>query len=204
MDCNQTEAKFCEVSADACDEQTARAVREHLANCPPCEKKWREFENSMLACSTATQPVPTSAQTRAMWEACEKKCFTSAQVATPQRQSAPISVSQRIGNWFGAQPRWSLATLGAATAIFCGVWISSVMPASQVISQNGTREYSRLVSRSIIDEVPLGTSDARAQMPPRDAAFFIDHHASMGFDPFTDHVGPTLVSFSASAPARSR
>jgi hypothetical protein len=39
----------------------------------------------------------------------------------------------------------------------------------------------------------------RFDRPPAAASPLINHHSAMAFDPFADHVGSTLVSYSATA-----
>ena len=199
MDCKQAQTNLCELSAQACDEITAREVERHLAQCPPCEEEWRELQRSLLQLSTATQSLPSSEQSRAMWAACEKK-LAAASRAAASRPAPSLSLAERLQQALGLQPRLGWVALGGACALLFGALLTSPSPSVAPLENNAS-EYSRVVQSSIRDEAPIQRASSNTQKPPRAAALFIDHHTAMGFDPFTDHVGPTLVSFSASAPA---
>lgn len=204
MDCKQTQNQLCDFSAQTCDDNTARAVQQHLAQCPPCEAEWRELQESLLRLSTATQELPSSDQSRAMWAACEKKIAAASLPASsrpaPAQPAPSLSLMERVQQALGLQPRFGWFALGGAFAALCGALLTSPSP-TFAPAGNTAREYSQVVQRSVRDEAPAQLVASNAQKPPRAAALFIDHHTAMSFDPFTDHVGPTLVSFSASSPS---
>ncbi|MDQ3815199.1 MAG: hypothetical protein M3347_14855 [Armatimonadota bacterium] len=83
--------------------------------------------------------------------------------------------------WAQEQPRWGWAALGAALVVLGSTWMS---PPSQNTSP------------------PPPPPPLEFQMPPRTVSATVGHHAVMSFDPFVDHVGSTLVSYSATAPQR--
>ena len=101
---------------------------------------------------------------------------------------AGASLWQRL---FGNQPTWGWAALGGAAVVFGAVWF-------------GTPTQTAPGASTQIARTTLPTQQVRFDRPPVNATPFINHHTAMGFDPFNDHVGTTMVSHgSTSASSRS-
>lgn len=58
------------------------------------------------------------------------------------------------------------------------------------------------VATSPLPLMPASSALVSFQTPPRATATLVDYHASMGFEPASGHVSPTLISLSASGAAR--
>jgi hypothetical protein len=115
-----------------------------------------------------------------MWQCCAEKLYEKREAERLARQNPGL------WSWMRVQPRWGWAALGGAVAVLGSVWLMTPNPTN--------------------DGAPtLATADATGQLvmfrePPRAASGMVNHHAGMAMDPFTDHVGSTLVSYSATAP----
>jgi anti-sigma factor RsiW len=83
---------------------------------------------------------------------------------------------------FGLAPRWSWAALAGAAAVFGGVLL--LAPQAETATNS-----------------PAPTRIVRFENPPEPMTALVNHHAGMSFDAFNDHVGSTLVSYRATAPA---
>jgi hypothetical protein len=83
------------------------------------------------------------------------------------------------------QPQLGWAALGAAVAIFGSVWM--LTPAQ-------TDEQPLVFTAN-----PAQVAQIGFERPPDTAMPLLSHHAAMSIDPFTDHVGTTLVSYSPSS-----
>lgn len=204
MDCKKAQDKLAEMSADCCAEATLQELRAHLKECPPCLEEWRHFERTLLVVSTATQPVPSPQQTQAMWSACCERIY--AQVERERlTQSAKRSAR---GGWMSGHSAWSWMALGGALAALGGALLlptaqPDVAP-STTASTTSSPSVTRFVELPSADATASRIASAQFGTPPDEAALFINHHAAMAFDPFADHVGTTLVSYSASGSASGR
>lgn len=182
MDCREVESKLGDLSAEALAQATSEEIEQHLAKCPPCAREWDVYQRSLFSLSTTSQPLLTEDKSREMWSCCQKYIEAKTDRELASRRAPWWQV------WW--QPRRSpvlgWASLGAAVAILAAVVLA-----------NPTRTNYPV---RIADNNPK-TEWIRFQTPPREAATFINHHATMGFDPFSDRVGTTLVSDSAISPA---
>jgi len=155
--------------------ENAAQMHAHIEECPPCKDEWREFESTKLFLSTASQPVVPRVQSQAMWAACLEKLIVEVETSRREKAAAPRS-------WFSGQPRWTWAALGGAMAVFAGVWM--LAPRAETLPVETTADLRNFQVVSF-------------QKPSRAVSPFVDRHAAMSFDGFNDHVGSTLVSYSA-------
>lgn len=106
-----------------------------------------------------------------------------------------------LWSWAALQPRWGWAAVGGALVVLGSVWWFTPEPAAP------TPPKGVLVLRSLPAPGQESAETGRLvsfEPPPPLASPLINHHAAMSFDPFTDHVGSTLVSYSATAPQPNR
>ena len=181
MDTHQAQSLLPDYSADNLDAPTAAQVRRFLAECPDCKREWEAMQSTLLTVSALSQPVPTPAQSSAMWSKCAEKLHASIEA---ERLAAQRPAWRQ---WLGVQPRWGWAALGGAVAVLGSVWLMG--PQNAPVSPADNSNPGQLVA---------------FQQPPAMASTLVNHHSAMAFDPFTDHVGSTLVSYSATAPESSR
>ncbi len=129
-------------------------------------------------------------------------------VATPPFRVQPARAKQAAAGsrtksasswrgWFAGQPRLGWALVGGAAAALGAAYFAAPPP-EPASSRN-------LVA--VVQPLPASSDNSPGQLvtfrtPPRMAASMVGHHAAMSFDPFADHVGPTLISSSASAESR--
>jgi len=186
MDCQSAKSGLAllsieDVSSSDIREPAVREIEEHLAKCPPCQNEWHVFQQTLLVLSTTPQKLPSAECSRAMWEACSRSIFDKVEA---QRVPANVSsASWSLGTWFKSQPVWGWVTLSGAVAVFGAVWF--LTPQSDApVSPNSNATYTFVASGNRPSEV---------------ASPFVNHHSAMAFDPFNDHVGSTLVSYSATS-----
>lgn len=187
MDRREALSKLPELSAGCLDAPTESAVHRWVDECPHCKAEWASLQ-SFLGALEAVPPVqPTPAQSRQMWSNCSQALFDKieAERLKQQPQKPPL------WSWARSQPRWGWAMLGGAVAVL-GVAILSPdsapdsAPVSVASTQRGASDPGELQSFG---------------RPPSYAATLVDHHAQMAMDPFSDRVGSSLVSYSASLPS---
>ncbi|HEX8463773.1 MAG TPA: hypothetical protein VF627_04075 [Abditibacterium sp.] len=108
----------------------------------------------------------------------------------------------RVGNlgWleslkFALRPSWGLALAGASALVLAASLLAS--PAAEPAAG------SRTAQAAPVPALPPMSQPGRFvafQTPPRATTGLIDYHSSMAFEPFSDHVAPTLVSHTATQP----
>ncbi len=173
-----------ELSADCLDEKTAQAVRQWIDDCPECKMEWSALHTMMEQLSTASQPLLSSAQSQRMWANCAEKIFDRVEAERLAKQNPSLWA------WMKMQPRWGWAMVGGAVVVLGAAWMANPeIPAAQ----NGDG------APALVAEADPGELRVLSQ-PPSYAATMVDHHAQMAIDPFSDHVGSSLVSYAASAP----
>jgi hypothetical protein len=132
----------------------------------------------LTALSTNTQSLPSQQQSQEMWNVCLHKWTEQVE---QQRVALP---RPSLWNWARHQSRWGWAALGSAMAVFGGIWM---------FSPNDDPSEPNSVSPPV--------TSVSYERPPASTSSLVNHHSAMAFDPFTDHVGATLVSYSATAPS---
>lgn len=196
MDCRQAKTSLADLSAEQLTPELQKQIEAHFADCPPCLDEWHLFQATLSTVSQATQPMPSSQQSREMWMACEKSWMERVEGERAARHSS-------LGSWLRVQPVWGWASLGGALAILAGVWVTPGAPQPQS-TVAPTPSFSA-------SSVPAASPDTlrmiRFKQPPPSISPLLYHHSVMAFDPFADHVATTLVSYStssASSPATRR
>ena len=175
MDCRTCKNHFAERSVELLPAPVEGALDEHLAKCPPCEQEWRAFLRTLHVISATDQPLPSAGDSGKMWSTCSKHIFESI-----ESKRVP---AQQSSSWLGwmRSPTLGWATLGGALLVLGSVW--------WLTPQDGGGQY-------FAEEPSTGTL-VQFQQPPAIASDMVNHHAAMGFDPFADRVGSTMVSYSA-------
>ncbi len=201
MDCLKVQSNLCEMSAELLPKAALSSMREHLSECTPCRREWQNFQQTLNVLSTATQPVLADGDSRRMWHQCSEQLHERIE----QRRLA----ARRPGlwQWVLSQPRTGWAALGAAVVILGSVWVLGPADGQQAGTFSTSGLYSSIQGSGTssagmgIDLAgePAPASNVAFRRPSAEAASMINHHAAMAFDPFTDHVGTTLVSQSATA-----
>jgi len=198
MDCRDCQAHICDLSADALPLAAADSVREHLTVCAACGQEMAMLEQTLFSVSCLSQPLPSPLASEQMWHRCSEHIFQKVEAersgtkravtASPQ---APPEYSTGLSGWFSRQPRWSWATLGGAMAILAAAWFAT--PQNNAIFANNFPAQNDSPGELVALQRPSGA-----------ASVLVNHHSAMSVDPFTDYVGTTLVSYSAtSAPSAS-
>ncbi|HVF10178.1 MAG TPA: hypothetical protein VNA16_05210 [Abditibacteriaceae bacterium] len=181
MDCRHAISQIAALSADDLPAPVIAELRAHLAECLGCRQEWQLFQSTLLVVSTVSQRVPTTEQTERMWQA----CFQEVHIRIEQQRLKERRAEQRprMWNWLMLQPRWGWVALGGAVTVLGAVWF---LPPQDV--QAPDRPPRTEITRVSFEMPPDGTSP------------LVNHHVATMFDPFTDHVASTLVSYSATAP----
>jgi hypothetical protein len=194
MTCRECLEKFSSMSADDIPASIEHSIRQHLAACPECKQEWQVFEYTLFILSSSTQPLPAPDTSEVMWQRCSEHIF---QKIEAERQNPKLlkSGAARSGfwGWAARQPGWSWATLGSAAAILGAAWW--LAPHEEPLSPPGNGA----------PQIAFQTNDPGTlvsfRRPPEAASGLVNHHSAMAADPFTDSVGSTLVSYSATTPS---
>ena len=175
MDCRTCQNHFAERSVELLPLQAEVAFDEHVKKCPPCDREWQAFQRILFVVSTANQPLPSGRGSSEMWSACSEHVFDSI-------ESKRVKAHQ-ASPWLGWMRSSTLgwATLGGALLVLGSVW--------WLTPQDNGQQYTA-------EEQYPGTL-VQFQQPPAVASDMVNNHAAMGFDPFADRVGSTMVSYSA-------
>jgi hypothetical protein len=179
MDCRQALAQLGDLSAEGLPVRSAQEIIAHMEQCPECEKEWELFRKTLFLASTTTQPLLTAQQSQQIWGVCLQKIIE-------KTEAERTTVRSPFLGWFTGQPRLGWAALGGAIAVFGSVWAF-------------TPHGSAPRTPTTIAQFDTSTNFVRFENPPRNTAALVNNHAAMAFDPFNDHVGSTLVSYSATA-----
>ena len=197
MNCSDCQAKICDLSADALNSSDAILMREHLEDCATCKQELIALERALFCVSCLEQPLPTPLATEQMWNRCFEHIFQKVEAERAGGLKSSFAAEPEYSrprlSWFSRQPRWSWATLGAAAAILGGVWFLTPQENSTTVAE---RENFPTASDSPGELVAL-------RRPSGAASVLVNHHSAMSVDPFTDYVGTTLVSYSATSPENS-
>jgi hypothetical protein len=196
MDRREALLKLPELSAGCLDAQTEEAVRRWVAECPECKAEWTSLEKMVGTLHAMPDAGLSTEQSQKMWARCNEALFEKIEAQRLEaRKPSPFF-------WFQSQPRWGWALLGGAAAALG----ASLLAPDAAPTPEGTLRPPALASA-----VPAGASGAGGAgelqqfgRPPAYAATLVDNHAQMGASPFTDRVGSSLVSYSASNEVASR
>jgi hypothetical protein len=186
MNCRECLEHFSSLSADHMSAPHVLSMREHLAACPQCRHEWQVFEHTLFLLSTSPQPLPGGQISDAMWCHCSEYIFQKVEAGRADRRAFGFSPGLR--GWVTRQPGWSWATLGGALAILGAAWFMAPHDDVPTMAVNN------------LDRQPQIGTLVTFERPSAAASGLVNHHSAMAADPFTDTVGSTLVSYSATAP----
>lgn len=199
MNCRDCQAQICDLSADALPAPIADLVREHLTVCATCGEEMATLERTLFSVSCLSQPLPSPLASEQMWHHCSEHIFQKVEAqrsgvlqSAAASSSATPEYSRSTFGWFSRQPRWSWATLGGALAILGGVWFFAPNDDSTTFANNGEFPTQNDSPGELVS----------LQRPSGASLSLINHHSAMAVDPFTDYVGTTLVSYSATSSQR--
>lgn len=199
--------------------EDAALLMSRVHECQECTGKWVLFQKTYTVLSQTGESEVSIERSQQMWLTCLEHAHkkTHAQsansIAKPQSEVVPVSFrsdsSQREGDrrnpsaslsplsflmqiWV---PRLPFALAAGAFALLATAYFASPAPESppQTQAPNSALPMLRFSSTR-------PSSDAKFQTPPRATTGMIDYHSQMGFEPFSDHLAPSLVAISASQP----
>ena len=173
----QAQALLPDFSAGCLDADCEAAVREWLDKCPECRGEWQSIQGTMQLLSSAPHAPLSEEASRRMWHCCREQIFEKTEANRLAAQNPSF------WNWFKAQPSWGWAALGGAVAILGSV----------LLTPEASQDQPQLKIATVAPELRM------LRQPSRVASELVNHHSGMAIDPFTDHVGSTLVSYSATA-----
>jgi hypothetical protein len=193
MNCRRVRSQLAALSAEQLSARSISALHDHLAKCPQCQQEWLSFQQTVLLLSTTSQPILRHEQSQKMWGTCAERLYQSIE----QRRLSAQRPS--LWNWARQQPRWGWAALGGAILILGGVWWATPQgDTGNIMLEQPTAPLS-FAANGTPGTGASGTLVTFTK-PPLTVSSAVDHHATMSFDPFVDHVGSSLVSYSATVP----
>jgi len=217
MNCEKVRLKISELSADNLSTREASGILAHLATCNSCQHCWEEYQQTMFALSTSTQPIPGASRSQQMWSYCQQRITESeidSRYSTPARAALRNSINDTAGNsvwsWIGGQPRWGWIALGGAMAVLAGAWFMTT-PAPDP-GNTASITTAQLFSPSNVNNVDYppapATSNTPLDLPSFDASSptvfeaptpptsqFVDHHSIINENPLQDAASSSVVSY---------
>ena len=207
MNCNECQEKLADLSAETLADDQSIAMSAHFKECAHCYGEWAIFERTLFVVSTTSQNLPSPLASEQMWHRCAEHIFqkveaeraNSSSIESREYSRPEMSEAQSAGwrGWLTRQPRWSWASLAGAFAVFGAVWFLAPGDAT-VASDAAGREAIAPETELVMFPSPVPGHTLTA--PPSSAASLVNHHSGMTVDPFTDYVGNTMVSYSATEP----
>jgi hypothetical protein len=220
-DCRRVLSQIASYSVEELSPADIDAFTRHLDDCPPCKGQWLLFEKTLVTLSQTPEAEIEVERSQQMWVACLEHAKTrNPSVALnstdkvevlPQpshsgstgvegdRRSPLVSPGAHRGTpgWLqllrnAFAPRLGYVTAGfAALALGAAYFLSPSTPTQAPASRVA-------FSLPIMPEVKA--KSASFQTPPYATTGMLDYHSAMSFEPFSDHVAPTLVSYTATQP----
>lgn len=189
MNCRQIEEKLADWSADNLPEPSCDELQAHLQQCPPCARHWNEFQTVLTFVSTASQPVLPPEKTQEMWSCCER--YLNEKIERERKGNFKVIEPTRA--WWQISPRWGWASLAGAFAVLAVAGLTPQNSTRPLVTEAPSNVQTQITNRSIEPREEW----VRFTLPPDQASPFINHHTTMAFDPFADHVASTLISDTA-------
>lgn len=217
-DCRRVLSQIASYSVEELSPADIDAFTRHLDDCPPCKGQWLLFEKTLVTLSQTPEAQIEVERSQQMWVAClehaKAKNHSSAANSTqkvevlPQpshsglsegeggRRNSPDFAGARRGTpgWLqllrnAFSPRLGYVTAGVAAALLGAAYFLSPTPAPQAPASR--------VAFSLPAMPEVRANLVSFQTPPHATTGMLDYHSEMSFDPFSDHVAPTLVSYTA-------
>lgn len=219
-DCRRVLSQIASYSVEELSPADIDAFTRHLDDCPPCKGQWLLFEKTLVTLSHTPEAEIEVARSQQMWVAClehaKSKHHTSAQNSTEKVEVLPQpSHSDSLGgeggrrssSYYGSNrgssgwlqllrnafaPRVGYAAAGVAATLLGAAYFLSPSAPSQAPAL-----------RTVLALPPMPEGKAKLvsfQTPPHATTGMLDYHSAMSFEPFSDHVAPTLVSYTATQP----
>lgn len=219
-DCRRVLSQIASYSVEELSNDDASAFTRHLDDCPPCQGQWLLFEKTLTTLSETPEAKIEVERSRQMWVACVEHMKAknpaladtidaqlnggSEVMSQPSRsellggegdrRASIYSRSSRTG-WFEGlrnvfSPQFSYALAGASALALGAAYFMSppeyVGPPQVVVA---------------LPSLPtVSLRNVSFQVPPHATTGMLDYHSAMAFEPFSDHVGPTLVSYTVKQP----
>jgi len=213
-ECRRAVERIAALSADDLEPSEAELVRRHLEECPPCKGQWVLFERTLLSLSTTVQPLVEETRSKEMWLVCMEHAkagqtqtgrglasgaqvvrqpFLATSLSDVKVLPREISLGGGLA-WLNTSSRLGWALAGSAAVALGAAYF--LVPQPQV-------DPTTVVAQVNLPPMPAdGPGDlVQFQRPPGNYASMFGHHASISFEPYADHVGPDVASYSVSTPA---
>ncbi|HEX9998203.1 MAG TPA: hypothetical protein VGB45_13770 [Abditibacterium sp.] len=187
--------------------EDAAQLLSRIHECPECTGQWVLFEKTYTVLSQSGETEISVERSQKMWLACVEHAKHKAPALTESEVLPGSSHSdsslregdrrrstypQSTSGWLGAlknafSPRLSYSLAAAATLVLAASLFFSPRPSGET-------------SVAALPALPQAATAISFQTPPHATTGMLDYHSTMAFEPFSDHVAPTLVSFTATQP----
>ena len=199
-DCQQVLTQFASFSVEELSDSEAASLLEHLEACEPCKGQWLLFEKTLLV-TTQSGPRDEDVEqhrSQKMWLVClehARKKVEQPQVhahalthaEAPHREAprrvetnAHAASDEMVSDALLVTPRAGLMLVGGALLMLASAHWFAPRPAAPASAQ--------------LPPMPAQLQTVGFEPLPARAATLVDYGATLGFDAFSDHVAPTLVS----------
>ncbi len=184
-------------------EQAAHLLK-RVQECPECTGHWVLFQKTCTVLSQSGETEISVERSQQMWLACVEHVHKKAPALDGQSEVVPISsrsdASQPEGDRQtpSAPPRWLdvLRNLFAPRLGYALAGAAALALGAAYLAPTPQSAAPRVVQTQNLPPMNL----VSFATPPRATTGMIDYHSAMGFEPFSNHVAPTLVSTTATRP----
>ncbi len=211
--------------------EDAVLLMSRIQECPECTGQWVLFQKTYTVLSQTGESEVSVERSQQMWLTClehaqhkphtQHKTHAQAAHSVAKLQSEVVPVSFRSDSSKREEdrrnphaslspfaflrqalmPRLPYALAAGAFALLATAYLAPVRPGVKT-TQIASRPASQNLQNAIL---PLPTaSQVRFAVPPRATTGMIDYHSEMGFEPFSDHLAPTLIADGVSAASALR
>lgn len=218
-DCQQVLTQFASFSVEELSDSQAASLLHHIEECEPCKGQWLLFEKTLMV-TTQSGPRDEDVEqhrSQQMWLVCLEHArkrvepqhaqqhelessqpqheveHSPVKSAKKARGQAPQSLETGAHNSSSSgesaasdsvlvAPRTGLMLVGGALLLLASAHWFSPRPPAPVSAQ--------------LPPMPAQLQTVGFQPLPARAATLVDYGATFGFDAFSDHVTPTLISAS--------
>ncbi|MBW3637861.1 MAG: hypothetical protein KY445_15565, partial [Armatimonadetes bacterium] len=175
--------------------------------CPECTGHWVLFQKTCTVLSQSGETEISVERSQQMWLACVEHVHKKAPALNAQSEVVPISsrsdASQPEGDRQSpsASPRWldHLTNLFTPRLGYALAGAAALALGAAYLTPTPQNAAPRVVQTQNLPPMPTANGASFAT-PPRATTGMIDYHSAMAFEPFSNHVAPTLVSTTATRP----
>ena len=195
LDCQNILTQFASLSVEELTDSEAASLLHHIEECEPCKGQWLLFEKTLTIVTQSGPREQDVEQTRSqqMWLVCMEHARQNAEThdeaharpASPAH-SAPSDSAPAVKHHKSQSeasvlvaPRAGLMLVGGALLLLASAHWMAPRPAP---------------TDHALPPMPAQMQTVGFESLPQRSATLVDYGATLGFNAFSDHIEPTLIS----------